>query len=295
MRTGGLADVSVDADVDGVARTRRRTATTSRIARATRATNGATELGLVPPTLSATRARRRIDDGAALRPSAPCRAVAFIRMEPTPPAAATTQAAFVTTANKRPAHQPVHSRSVSSSLHAMSVTIRIVGRSRGGSSSSSSSWIEDGYAVYQKRLQGSSIQVATDWSRSDDELVKAVTGDAQKGHAVVMLDPRGTALSSEAFASQMYKWLEKGGSRLTFVIGGADGLPNELRGGGIIGAPASKAKAKGGALYSSSSSAPPPVLVSLSALTFTHQMARLLLIEQIYRAAEIRRGSGYHK
>jgi 23S rRNA (pseudouridine1915-N3)-methyltransferase len=177
----------------------------------------------------------------------------------------------------------------------MSVTIRIVGRSRGGSSSSSStSWIEDGYAVYQKRLQGT-IQVATDWSRSDDDLVRAVTSDAHKGHAVVMLDPRGTALSSEEFAAKMYTWLEKGGSRLTFVIGGADGLPHALRGGGIIGAPASKAKAKGGALYSSSSSAPPPVLVSLSALTFTHQMARLLLVEQIYRAAEIRRGSGYHK
>ena len=64
--------------------------------------------------------------------------------------------------------------------------------------------------------------------------------------------------------------LEAGGSRVTFIIGGADGLPPALK-------------------------ADPGRLLSLSRLTFTHQMARLLLIEQIYRATEIRRGSGYHK
>ena len=56
----------------------------------------------------------------------------------------------------------------------------------------------------------------------------------------------------------------------SFFIGGADGLPAELK--------ADRSR-----------------LLSLSKLTFTHQMARLLLVEQIYRATEIRKGSGYHK
>jgi len=71
----------------------------------------------------------------------------------------------------------------------------------------------------------------------------------------------------------MYNWLELGGSRLVFVIGGAEGLPHELKYG-----------LKNG-----------HNLLSLSKLTFTHQFARTLLMEQIYRASEIKKGSGYHK
>ena len=67
--------------------------------------------------------------------------------------------------------------------------------------------------------------------------------------------------------------MEEGGSRVTFIIGGADGLPPALK--QAAGQQAS--------------------LISLGRLTYTHQMARLLLAEQIYRATEIRRGSGYHK
>jgi len=78
------------------------------------------------------------------------------------------------------------------------------------------------------------------------------------------------SLSSEQFSEQMYKWLEEGGSRVCFVIGGAEGLPAALQG---LGLPS----------------------LSLGPLTLTHQFARVLLAEQIYRASQIRLGTKYHK
>ena len=92
---------------------------------------------------------------------------------------------------------------------------------------------------------------------------------ARDAGSVIALDPLGKTCTSEEFCELLFAAIERGGSRLSFIIGGAEGLPKEVR-----------ADAK---------------LVSLSRLTFTHQMARLVLAEQIYRATEIRKGSGYHK
>lgn len=150
----------------------------------------------------------------------------------------------------------------------LEVKIRIVGRKNGGEP-----WLESSYSTYEKRLKPTNLQVTTQWHKNDDDLVKAVEGDEAKNHPVVLLDPLGKMSTSEKFCDDMYKWLEEGGSRLTFVIGGAEGLPEELRGVG--------ARRRN--------------LLSLSSLTLTHQFARILLMEQIYRASEIRKGSGYHK
>ena len=152
----------------------------------------------------------------------------------------------------------------------MKVNIRIVGRKSG-----SEKWLEEACAMYRTRLRPSKIEVETTWHKDNDALVKGVTVDRDKGHQVVLLDPLGKTKTSEQFSSDMYKWLDQGGSRLVFVIGGAEGLPSELK--------------------ETRSGRPRPTLISLSAMTFTHQFARMLLIEQIYRASEIRKGSGYHK
>ncbi|KAL7453203.1 hypothetical protein ACHAWC_004875 [Mediolabrus comicus] len=149
----------------------------------------------------------------------------------------------------------------------LQVKIRIVGRKNGGEK-----WLDQSYATYESRLKPTNLDVTTHWHKTDEELVKAATSDENKNHKVILLDPLGKMCTSEVFSDNMYNWLEIGGSRLTFCIGGAEGLPKELR-----------------------ESTNKNDMLSLSSLTFTHQFARILLMEQIYRASEIRRGSGYHK
>jgi 23S rRNA (pseudouridine1915-N3)-methyltransferase len=141
---------------------------------------------------------------------------------------------------------------------------------------SSEPWLEDGVQMYEARLQPSNIDMETTWHKDNIGLMKGISVDQGKNHKVVCLDPQGRRMTSEQFCDNFYDWLKDGGSRLSFVIGGAEGLPNELK-----YPTASSTK--------QSSSFTPPTLISLSDLTFTHQFARLLLIEQIYRATEIRK------
>ena len=89
------------------------------------------------------------------------------------------------------------------------------------------------------------------------------------GTYTVALDPRGKALSSEEMAAVISGLAAAGRSHISFVIGGAYGL-----------SPAVLEKAS--------------LRLSLSKLTFTHQMARLLLLEQLYRWFKIARGEPYH-
>lgn len=162
-------------------------------------------------------------------------------------------------------------RKSSSSLLSMGmkVNIRIVGRKSG-----SEPWLDDACEMYLTRLRPSNVEVETSWHKDNKALTKNVDGDSAKGHTVVLLDPLGMTKTSEKFSDDLFEWLDRGGSRVSFVIGGAEGLPIELK------YPPSGKK---------------PTMISLSSMTFTHQFARLLLIEQIYRGTEIRKGSGYHK
>jgi 23S rRNA (pseudouridine1915-N3)-methyltransferase len=126
-------------------------------------------------------------------------------------------------------------------------------------------WIEEGFADYQKRLSPK-LLLQLILARHEEQLIQL----AQKERGLVVgLDSQGDSLTSEQFSQRMYRYLEEGGARLCFVIGGAEGLPPLLK-----------------------TSLP---LLSLSSLTFPHQMARLILAEQIYRAVEIRKNSPYHR
>ena len=163
-------------------------------------------------------------------------------------------------------HRPQHASSTTLCM-GLQVKIRIVGRKNGGEK-----WLDQSYSTYETRLKPTNLDVTTHWHKNDDDLLKNIQADISKNHKVILLDPLGKMCTSEVFSDQMYDWLEVGGSRLTFCIGGAEGLPKELR-----------------------EDTKKSDMLSLSSLTFTHQFARILLMEQIYRASEIRRGSGYHK
>ena len=128
-------------------------------------------------------------------------------------------------------------------------------------------WLQEAIGEYTKRLRGSQIDVSCMWVRDDN----ALCAQAEGPHPCVLLDEGGDLLTSTQFSRFLFDTLERGGSRATFIIGAADGLPPALLDN------------------------PKHRRVSLSRMTFTHQMARLVLIEQIYRAAEIRRGSNYHR
>ncbi|MHB8842029.1 MAG: 23S rRNA (pseudouridine(1915)-N(3))-methyltransferase RlmH [Candidatus Aquicultor sp.] len=86
---------------------------------------------------------------------------------------------------------------------------------------------------------------------------------------VIALDMRGAELSSEELAQKLESLMVAGKSNISFVIGGALGLDDSLL---------EKADLR----------------LSLSKLTFTHQVARFIILEQIYRSFKIIKGEPYH-
>ena len=137
------------------------------------------------------------------------------------------------------------------------ITIFSVGKTK-------ESWLLEAISEYEKRLK-SVIELQWVFVKKSEQLVPLL-----EQTPFIALTPEAKQYSSEEFSIQMHHFLEKLGSRLAFLIGGAEGIAPELL---------SKAFAT----------------ISFSKMTFTHQMVRLLLIEQIYRATEIEKGSGYHK
>lgn len=153
------------------------------------------------------------------------------------------------------------------------VTLLSIGRA-----SSKDAAFDAGVAEYARRL-GGGLALDAAWVRPAGA-AEAVLGAARRGAAVFLLDGRGKApASSVQFADEVFRALEDGGSRVVFVVGDADGLPKDL---------VQHAMQPGGGK-------PRLRMMSFGPLTFTHRMMRLLVAEQVYRASEIRKGSGYHK
>lgn len=99
-----------------------------------------------------------------------------------------------------------------------------------------------------------------------DLLAKAVPA----GALLVTLDERGKVLSSPEFAAQLARWRDDGRQDVAFVIGGADGIAPGLR---------------DRAAFS----------ISFGRMVWPHMLVRVMLVEQLYRAATILGGGPYHR
>ena len=140
-------------------------------------------------------------------------------------------------------------------------------------------YLREGLKIYEKkirrycRLQIKTIKEAnyqngacTDWVVLED---KRITHALDASNHAVLCHREGTALTSPQLADRFSQWGNQGISRLSFILGGPFGTGSTLQKKSHF-------------------------LLSLSTLTFTHQMVRLILMEQIYRAFTILHGEKYH-
>ncbi|MBR3383523.1 MAG: 23S rRNA (pseudouridine(1915)-N(3))-methyltransferase RlmH [Clostridia bacterium] len=118
-------------------------------------------------------------------------------------------------------------------------------------------------------------KVPDDPSPAEIERVKTaecrrIAGKLRPGDPVIALDPSGKQLSSEGLSGLLSGLMLNGKSSIAFVIGGSHGLTDEIRSGADL-------------------------VLSFSKMTFSHQIFRVMLLEQIYRSFKIMKGEPYHK
>ena len=101
------------------------------------------------------------------------------------------------------------------------------------------------------------------------EEAKALRALIPVGAKVILLDERGKSATSEAFAAEVGKTRDAGAPALVIAIGGPDGFAEEMRAGAT--------------------------LLAFGAMTWPHQLVRVMAAEQIYRAITILSGHPYHR
>jgi len=152
----------------------------------------------------------------------------------------------------------------------MKVRLIVVGRTERG-------FVAEGVEHYVKRLERTidlELVVLPDAGRGEVTYQQRTESERilaalRPGERVVVLDERGSTLSSPAFAAQLGAWRDQGVRQVAFVIGGAYGMTDAVRERADL-------------------------VLSLSAMVFPHQLVRILFVEQLYRAFSILKGTGYH-
>lgn len=132
-------------------------------------------------------------------------------------------------------------------------------------------WIQEGFGEYARRMPPEIrlelVELKPGKSKADEG--KALLAAVPGGAALLALDERGRSVTTQGLAVMLAEWM-RDGAHPCFAIGGADGLCDEVK------ECASK-------------------LVSLSALTLPHQLVRVVLAEQLYRAWTILARHPYHR
>lgn len=155
----------------------------------------------------------------------------------------------------------------------MTVTVLVVGRAR--------SELAPAVAAYEERagrywkLEVVEVDGGTAGGASDPDRVREAEGERilarlPQGQPLVAMTRQGKAMTSRMLARYLEKLQIRSAAGVTFVVGGAFGLADEVL---------EKASLK----------------LTLSPMTFPHELARLVLAEQLYRAGTILRGEPYHK
>jgi 23S rRNA (pseudouridine1915-N3)-methyltransferase len=153
----------------------------------------------------------------------------------------------------------------------MKITLLVIGKT-------DQSFINEGFVFYENRLKHyisfeikviPDVKISKNLTRDQlkDKEGVLIMNYLKSEDAVILLDEKGKEFTSLEFAQIIEKKMIKGLKNLVFVIGGAYGISNHLKN------------------YEK---------ISLSKLTFSHQLVRLVFIEQLYRAMTILKGEPYH-
>ncbi len=140
------------------------------------------------------------------------------------------------------------------------------------------SFVEEGTTLFVKRINRyypfeiktfPSVAKAKDSQvikkKEAEQILKKITKD----DILILLDENGKILTSRQFSKTFETWLNQGKQRIIFLIGGAYGFDEQLKNKALI-------------------------KISLSSMTFSHQLIKLIFVEQLYRCCTIIRGENYH-
>jgi len=152
------------------------------------------------------------------------------------------------------------------------VRLAVVGRLRGGPEADLVSDYLDRFEKTGRNFGLGPVSVTEIEAKKGGMVAEAGLLEKAIGAAdlLCVLDERGKVMTSPAFADQLANWRDQGRSEVAFVIGGADGID-----------PALRAKAD--------------FALSFGKMVWPHMLARVMLTEQLYRAATILSGGPYHR